>query len=126
MSELVQNCCVVKVPRQPHICSPLSVVSNSTGKQRLVINLRFLNGYLWRTNLSMRYVYSHAPVSKRGMCFHLILSLDTTTLTYLSHADSFWGLLGSRGHKAVLYVHSFAIQASHSFAMLSLNYYIHW
>ena len=48
ISELVQNRCVVKVPRQPHICSPLSVVSNSMGKQRLVINLRYLNGYLWK------------------------------------------------------------------------------
>ena len=48
ISELVQNCCVVKVPRQPHICSPLSVVSNSMGKQRLVINLHYLNRYLWK------------------------------------------------------------------------------
>lgn len=48
ISELVQNRCVVKVSTQPHVCSPLSVVSNTMGKQRLVINLRYLNGYLWK------------------------------------------------------------------------------
>ena len=31
ISELVQNRCVVKVPRQPHICSPLSVVFKQYG-----------------------------------------------------------------------------------------------
>ena len=46
ISELVQNRCVVEVATQPHVCSPLSVVSNSGNKQRLVINLRYLNGYL--------------------------------------------------------------------------------
>jgi len=29
------------------VCSPLSVVENSTGKLRLVINLRYLNQFLW-------------------------------------------------------------------------------
>ena len=48
ISELEQNWCVVKVPSQPHICSPLSVVTNGKGKQRLVINLRYLNEYLWK------------------------------------------------------------------------------
>ena len=48
ISDLVQNRCVVKVSSQPHVCSPLSVVSNSMSKQRLVINLRYLNGYLWK------------------------------------------------------------------------------
>ena len=46
LSELVKNHCVVKVPSQPQVCSPLSVVSNSAGKQRLVINLHYLNGHL--------------------------------------------------------------------------------
>ena len=35
---------------QPHICSPLSVVQNEKGKKRLVINLRHLNQYLWKTS----------------------------------------------------------------------------
>ena len=59
ISELVQNCCVVKVPRQPHVCSPLSLVSNSTDKHRLVINLRYLNGYLWKD----KFKYEDMPIA---------------------------------------------------------------
>ena len=33
---------------RPHICSPLSVVINDRGKKRLVLNLRYLNQYLWK------------------------------------------------------------------------------
>ena len=43
---LLSNRCVVKVNKQPHICSPLSVVSNATGKLRLVLNLKNLNKFL--------------------------------------------------------------------------------
>ena len=46
--ELELNRCIEHVPQKPHICSPLSVVSNSSGKQRLVINLRYLNQFLWK------------------------------------------------------------------------------
>ena len=48
ISELEQNHCIVKVCKQPYVCSPLSVVSNCMGKQWLVINLRYLNGFLWK------------------------------------------------------------------------------
>ena len=44
--ELLQNRCVRKILYRPHICNPLSVVSNSTGKLRLVLNLRYLNQFL--------------------------------------------------------------------------------
>ena len=43
---LLNNCCVVQVSEKPHVCSPLSVVSNSSGKLRLVLNLRYLNQFL--------------------------------------------------------------------------------
>ena len=36
---LLSNCCVVQVNEKPHVCSPLSVVSNSAGKLRLVLNV---------------------------------------------------------------------------------------
>ena len=43
---LVSNRCVVRVNEKPYMCNPLSVVSNSTGKLRLVLNLRYLNQFL--------------------------------------------------------------------------------
>ena len=46
VENLVKNRCTLRVSGRPHICSPLSVVSNSVGKLRLVLNLRYLNQYL--------------------------------------------------------------------------------
>ena len=46
IQNLVKNRCVVRVSERPHVCSPLSVVSNSMGKFHLVLNLRYLNQYL--------------------------------------------------------------------------------
>jgi len=34
------------VDQKPIVCSPLSVVSNSAGKLRLVLNLRYLNQFI--------------------------------------------------------------------------------
>ena len=44
--DLIASDCIRKVRSLPHICSPLSVVENSTGKKRLVVNLRYLNKHL--------------------------------------------------------------------------------
>ena len=43
LTNLLKNRCIVQVKEKP---SPLSVVSNSTGKLRLVLNLRYLNQFL--------------------------------------------------------------------------------
>ena len=48
VSELFKSGAIREVATLPHICSPLSVVENSKGKKRLVINLRHLNKYLWK------------------------------------------------------------------------------
>ena len=46
ISDLEQNCCICKSETIPVVCSPLSVVVSSAGNKRLVIDLRYLNGYL--------------------------------------------------------------------------------
>ena len=48
IDELLVGGCIKLRELKPHICSPLSVVANSTGKLRLVVNLRYLNKYLWK------------------------------------------------------------------------------
>ena len=48
ITELMQSRCIQKVAFKPHICSPLSVVSNNAGKLRLVLNLRYLNQFLFK------------------------------------------------------------------------------
>ena len=48
IEELLASGCVMEVPEPPHVCSPMSVVENSVGKKRLVVNLRHLNRFLWK------------------------------------------------------------------------------
>ena len=46
ISSLIANHCIIRVDAQPHVCSPISVVSNAVGKLRLVLNLRYVNQFL--------------------------------------------------------------------------------
>ena len=46
VKDLVKNRYALRTIERPHICSPLSMVSNSVGKLHLVLNLRYLNQYL--------------------------------------------------------------------------------
>ncbi len=48
ISELLSGGYIRVVSKQPFICSPLSVVENSSKKKHLVINLRHLNRFLWK------------------------------------------------------------------------------
>ena len=48
IKELLANGCIRMVSYAPHVCSPLLVVESSSGKKRLVINLKYLNLYLWK------------------------------------------------------------------------------
>ena len=50
ISDLIHNRCVAKVEDTPPICSPLSVIVNDSGKKRLVIDLRHLNKYLFKSS----------------------------------------------------------------------------
>ena len=43
IAELAASGCVRTVKTVPQVCSPLSVVQNTSGKKRLVVNLRYLN-----------------------------------------------------------------------------------
>ena len=54
IQELMANRCVKKVSEKPFVCSPLSVVKNSEGKLRLLLNLRHLNQFLVGTSLNMK------------------------------------------------------------------------
>ena len=50
LDDLLRDGRVKEVERQPHICSPLSVVKSSSGKKRLVVNLRHVNQFLCKQN----------------------------------------------------------------------------
>ena len=87
LSELCTTGCAVEVSARPIICSPLSVVENSSGKKRLVINLRHLNHFLWK----QRFKYEDLR------CSLLTLSLAITMLILPKSIGSIWGSHGNPG-----------------------------
>ena len=65
VQSLLLNRCVVRVDSKPHVCSPLSVVSNSSGKLRLVLNLRYLNQFLHVTKFKYKDLRVAALIFER-------------------------------------------------------------
>ena len=59
IQNLIQNRCILSKDQIPYICSPLSVVENSSGKLRLVLNLRYLNQFLY----ALRFKYEDLRVA---------------------------------------------------------------
>ena len=45
LSNLLKGNCIVPCAECPHVCNPLLVVTNASGKKRLVIDLRYLNQF---------------------------------------------------------------------------------
>jgi len=70
------------------------------GKQRLVINLRYLNGFLWKEKFKYEDIRI-AMLLKSGYC-HVDI--------FESHRQ----FLETRGHKTILHVHSPAFWVGHS------------
>ena len=62
IKELLANGCIRMVSYAPHVCSPLLVVESSSGKKRLVINLKYLNLYLWKD----KFKYEGIQTALRG------------------------------------------------------------
>ena len=97
---------MVEVASQPHVCSPLSVVSNSENKQQLVINLRYLNGYLQKEKFKYEDLRTAMLLFQQGdYMFFLTLSQDTTNLIYLGLTDNFGVLLGKGRIQTILYIY---------------------
>ena len=49
VSELVDSGCVYKVPFIPYVVNPLSVATNKSGKNRLILDLSVLNNFVKKT-----------------------------------------------------------------------------
>ena len=92
ISELCATGCVVAVPAMPHICSPLSVVESSSGKKRLVINLRHLNRFLWKQKFKYEDLRVAILLLERG---DYVFSFDRKSGYYhVGIAKEHWQYLG--------------------------------
>ena len=57
IDNLVEKRCICSCNEPPLVCSPLSVVQNDKGKQRLVVDLHCVNQFLPIRNSSMKILY---------------------------------------------------------------------
>ena len=51
LKELIESNCVIEVQNKPHVINPLSVSTNSSGKKRLILDLRYVNKNLWKQSV---------------------------------------------------------------------------
>ena len=92
LEELQQNKCIVRVHERPYICSPLSVASNSQGKLRLVLNLRYLNQYLWVDKFKYEDLRTAMQLFQRG---DYLFSFDLKSgYHHISIFEPHWKFLG--------------------------------
>ena len=66
IAELLDTGCIRAVLEHSLVCSPLSVVENSAGNKRLVINLRHLNRFLWKQKFKYEDLRIAMMLFKRG------------------------------------------------------------
>ena len=72
VDDILASGCAKRVDRAPHVCSPLLVVENVAGKKRLVINLRYLNRYLWKQSCKYKTCEQQCCILIQVItCFHL-------------------------------------------------------
>ena len=92
IAKLVAAGCAEELPQVPFICAPLSVVFNSSGKKRLVHDLRHVNKFLWKQKFKyedMRTALEMAEVGDFMVSFDLKSGYHHIDI----HPD-FWKFLG--------------------------------
>ena len=92
IAKLVAAGCAEELPQVPFVCTPLSVLFNSSGKKRLVHDLRRVNKFLWKQKFKyedMRTALEMAEVGDFIVSFGLISGYHHIDI----HPD-FWKFLG--------------------------------
>ena len=69
IAELLQTQCVAEVECCPKVCSPLQVATNARGKMRLVVDLRYINSFLWKDKFKYEDIKLVPQMFSRGDFF---------------------------------------------------------
>ena len=69
IAELLRDRCIVEGDDCPTVCIPLQVVSSARGKRRLVIDLRYVNQFLWKDKFKYEGLDLVPQMFKCGECF---------------------------------------------------------
>ena len=75
IDELVLGCCVIECTSCPIFCSPLSVVTTTSGKQRLVLDLRYINQFLPDQKFKYEGLELVPTLLQSGDFFHYLCAL---------------------------------------------------
>ncbi|VDI19346.1 Hypothetical predicted protein [Mytilus galloprovincialis] len=51
ITDLLRNNCIVQVKSRPHVVNPLTVSVQSSGKKRLILDLRLVNEHVWKSKI---------------------------------------------------------------------------
>ena len=66
VTELLGNGCLEQCTDVPLVCSPLLVVTSRSGKKRLVINLKYVNNFLYKERLKYEDMRTAMQLFKKG------------------------------------------------------------
>ena len=112
--DLVQGGYVEPVVSTPHVCSPLSVVENSSGKKRLVINLRHENRFLWKQKFKYEDLRVAMMLFRSGeLMFAFDLKSGYHHVEIARHHQKFLGFKW-KGQNYVFVVLPFGLFAAHT------------
>ena len=90
--ELLVANCVVECDKCPLVCSPLQVVTNAKGKQRLVIDLRYINQYLHQCKFKYEGLNVLPPLFQQG---DYMITFDLKSgYHHVDIHEDFWSYLG--------------------------------
>ena len=96
VAQLCSTGCVTEVHTRPFICSPLSVVVGRSGKERLVINLRHLNKFLWKQKVKYEDLRVAMLLFEKG---DFLFSFDLKSgYHHVDIAKEHWKYLGFSWH----------------------------
>ena len=92
IEELLQSQCVAEVESCPKVCSPLQVVTNAGGKMRLVLDLGYVNSFLWNDKFRYEDIKLVMQMFRQGDYF-ITFDLKSGYQHVDIHKD-FWEYLG--------------------------------
>ena len=69
ISELIERGCVSKVDYPPNFINPLHVVQQSSGKCRLILDLSFLNRFVWKQSVRYEHIHTVFDLFQSGYFF---------------------------------------------------------
>lgn len=81
ISELVQNHSVMEVPFVPHVVNPLSVSIQSSGKKRLILDLRHVNKCVWKQKIKFEDWGFYFHIYRKTAFFSILILSPATTIS---------------------------------------------